>query len=98
MMSRTARRQAEDGHRALELLQATIPSPCLVLLDMMMPRMDGTLFLAELQKIGRFSEIPVVVVSAAHFHGPVPGARRVIGKPITMEALTKVVAELCGPP
>jgi CheY-like chemotaxis protein len=90
--------QAEDGHRALEILRTTQPSPCLVLLDMMMPRMDGALFLAELQKIERFSEIPIVVVSAAPLLDSIPRARRVISKPITMDMLSKVVAELAGPP
>ena len=40
---------AENGIEALELLQAT-PSPCVVLLDLMMPVMNGVEFLQALDR------------------------------------------------
>ena len=40
---------ARDGIEALEILRDGIPSPCLILLDLNMPRMNGIEFLQELR-------------------------------------------------
>nr|WP_320132251.1 response regulator [uncultured Holophaga sp.] len=55
-------RKATDGHQALEALQGTLPR--LILLDLMLPGMDGFQFLAELQNDSGWREIPVVVLTA----------------------------------
>jgi CheY-like chemotaxis protein len=55
-------RVAESGPEALSLLESFLPD--LILLDLMMPRMDGMTFLARLRKDPRFASIPVVVVTA----------------------------------
>ena len=55
-------RVAETGPEALSLLESFQPD--LILLDLMMPRMDGMTFLARLRKDSRFDRIPVVVVTA----------------------------------
>lgn len=54
---------AADGFEALELLQ-TGTRPCLILLDLMMPEMDGVQFRKEQLKSAATADIPVVVVSA----------------------------------
>ncbi len=51
---------AENGRDALTKLAAR--RPCLILLDLMMPVMDGFEFLDQLQNL--HSDIPVLVVSA----------------------------------
>jgi CheY-like chemotaxis protein len=57
-------RAASNGQEALKLLEAG-PVPKLILLDLMMPVMDGWLFRAEQQKMAPpISEVPVVVLSA----------------------------------
>ena len=53
---------SRDGADALAKL-ADI-QPCLMLLDLMMPGMDGWQFMEELRVHPGFSRIPVVVVSA----------------------------------
>lgn len=53
---------AENGITALEKLEAGIPD--LILLDLMMPRMDGYTFAQELNKRGLQSSIPIIVLSA----------------------------------
>lgn len=53
---------ARDGVEALERLEHRVPD--LILLDMMMPRMDGFAFAEELRKRGLRSAIPIVVMSA----------------------------------
>ncbi len=54
--------QAQDGLEALQIVQETPPQ--LILLDMMMPRMDGFEFLEELRKLPVGSNIPVIVITA----------------------------------
>ena len=53
---------AHNGHDALALLQTLTPS--MILLDMMMPEMDGLSFLQSLRKHEKFAQIPVLVMSA----------------------------------
>lgn len=54
---------AENGARALELLRSGF-IPDLILLDLMMPVMDGFAFREEQLKEPRISGIPIVVMSA----------------------------------
>jgi signal transduction histidine kinase/DNA-binding response OmpR family regulator len=53
---------APDGAAALVALARDRPS--LVLLDLMMPEMDGFMFLERMQSYPEFADIPVVVISA----------------------------------
>jgi len=55
-------RPAKDGFQALEHLQLEHPS--LVLLDLMMPGMDGFQLVAEMQQHDALREIPVLVLTA----------------------------------
>jgi CheY-like chemotaxis protein len=54
--------EAENGRVALERLAAATPS--LVLLDLMMPEMDGFEFLEVLRTEGGHPDLPVVVITA----------------------------------
>lgn len=54
--------QARNGKEALESLKLQMPN--LILLDLMMPEMDGFQLVAEMRKNSVWSEIPIVVVSA----------------------------------
>ncbi|WP_157015551.1 response regulator [Mesorhizobium xinjiangense] len=54
--------EAADGARGLELMKQLLPR--LVLLDLLMPEMDGFQTLSEMQKIPELQDIPVVVVTA----------------------------------
>ena len=54
--------EAENGLRALEALPVCRPE--VILLDLMMPEMDGFQFLAELRRMPAFSSVPVVVLTA----------------------------------
>jgi signal transduction histidine kinase/DNA-binding response OmpR family regulator/HAMP domain-containing protein len=52
-----------NGRSGLDWLAAH-PAPSLILLDLMMPEMDGFEFLRELRKQPAFVDIPVIVVTA----------------------------------
>jgi GAF domain-containing protein/DNA-binding response OmpR family regulator/anti-sigma regulatory factor (Ser/Thr protein kinase) len=54
--------EAENGRVALERLRGE--SPSLILLDLMMPEMDGFEFVAELRRHEDWRAIPVVVITA----------------------------------
>jgi CheY-like chemotaxis protein len=54
--------EAEDGRVALERVARHRPS--LILLDLMMPGMDGFEFLAELRKHEAWQSVPVVVLTS----------------------------------
>ncbi len=55
--------EAENGRVGLDRLATARPG--LILLDLMMPEMDGFEFLAELRQRKAFADIPVIVVTAA---------------------------------
>jgi CheY-like chemotaxis protein len=54
--------EAENGHAALQRLEQNLPE--LILLDLMMPEMDGFDFLEEIRKHESWRSIPVIVVTA----------------------------------
>src|SRR5690554_6280039 len=72
MMTRTIERQgwevrcATDGVEGLALLEGGL-RPGVILLDIMMPNMDGFEMLERLKGHPEWAEIPVIVVSAAVF-------------------------------
>jgi CheY-like chemotaxis protein len=89
-------RQAVHGKDALQQLRSMDAEPCLVLLDMMMPEMNGAEFLAALKDAPTVGSLPVVVISAEAI---TPGeARRYLRKPVSLETLLRVVEEYCGAP
>jgi CheY-like chemotaxis protein len=53
---------ALDGKQALELMQ--VEKPDLILLDLIMPEMDGLQLLASLSTDPNISKIPVIIISA----------------------------------
>ncbi len=55
-------REAENGRAALEVMVREIPS--IILLDLMMPEMDGFEFIDELQRRDAWKDLPVLVVTA----------------------------------
>jgi DNA-binding response OmpR family regulator len=83
-----------EGLRALAEHQ-----PCVILLDLMMPIMDGLAFLAEWRRNGRNAEVPVLCVSAAGpemmDHALRLGARECLHKPTDLDELCERVGSYC---
>ena len=84
---------AKDGQQALELL-STIPRPCLVLADLVMPVMDGWDLLKALSLDDRFATIPVVIMSGAN-KNTFPSQTQVLKKPADNDILLQIVHEHC---
>lgn len=55
---------AEHGQDALDKLKGMDSNPCIILLDLMMPVMDGQTFRTEQRADPQLANIPVVVISA----------------------------------
>jgi signal transduction histidine kinase len=53
-----------NGADALQALDSTPEIPDLIMLDLMMPKMDGWMFRVEQRKRGRLRDVPVAVMSA----------------------------------
>jgi CheY-like chemotaxis protein len=85
---------AENGRVALERLDGS--TPCVVLLDLMMPVMDGWELLGELRAGGRVPDLPVVVVTAAHEPERPEGVRAFLKKPVPIKRLLDLVKHYCG--
>jgi CheY-like chemotaxis protein len=84
---------ATDGHDALERLKDGVPCADVIVLDMMMPVMDGWQFLAAKEADRALAGIPVIVTSAAPQKLP-PGAQVLLGKPFDLGRLLATIAEL----
>jgi two-component system, chemotaxis family, chemotaxis protein CheY len=83
--------RACDGGDALRCARQRRPD--LILLDLMMPRMDGWTFRAEQQADEALSDIPVVIVSAiAPADAAGLGAAAHLQKPFDLDDLMAVVA------
>ncbi len=84
---------AVEGQAALEAIER-IDHLCLVLLDLLMPGMNGWDFFKEMRARPEYATVPVVVHSSAPGAAP-EGATRVLTKPLELERLLDVVRELC---
>ncbi|HZP44826.1 MAG TPA: response regulator [Candidatus Binataceae bacterium] len=86
----------ENGAEALQYLVQSLHLPCLIIMDMRMPVMDGPTFRAAMLADARLAEVPVVVVTA---YEPAAAARlaarRVFRKPVDVVALLATVKEFC---
>jgi CheY-like chemotaxis protein len=92
--------EARNGQEALRQLRASRP-PCVILLDLMMPVMDGWQFRQEQLRNPKLARIPVLVISAVPAHMQRPGelgVRRVFSKPFNYDDLLQEVAVLCPRP
>lgn len=85
-----------NGREALDYLKSSTSRPDLILLDLMMPIMNGYEFRAEQLKDHDLSNIPTVVVSADRsFHqNPQEGFFKTLKKPIELDELLKVLNSL----
>ena len=86
---------ADHGRDGLTLLRQMKP-PCLVLLDIQMPEMDGYEFLQAKNADPAIAAVPVVVLSATADERRLLGASEFIRKPFELEKLVEAVERYCG--
>jgi CheY-like chemotaxis protein len=88
---------AANGKEALELLRDDKLRPELILLDIMMPEMDGWAFRAEQRKDPDIATIPVIVFTAHGSPEEVAERMQAVGflrKPLRLEDLLAQVGRL----
>jgi CheY-like chemotaxis protein len=88
-------RTARNGLEALAQLDEE-PPPGLILLDLMMPEMNGWEVLEQLRSDRARAAIPVAVMSGSH-RGEVHSANYVVPKPFDLGAMVELVREHCDP-
>jgi CheY-like chemotaxis protein len=89
---------AENGQHALDVLRSG-SRPCVILLDMMMPVMDGWGFRASQQQDRALSSIPVVCISAnpASRHRALgAGCVEFLPKPVHIGQLVETIEKYCS--
>ena len=90
---------ASNGAEALQVLREMPNPPALILLDLMMPVMDGWQFRAQQRRDPLLSKIPVVVVSAiGNGMGEAfqVSASAYLKKPFLIQDLVATVDSLCS--
>lgn len=91
---------ARNGRKALEYLRSH-DAPGVILLDIMMPEMDGMQFRAEQLRDPALAEIPVVILSA---DGKLDQKLKELApagclrKPVQLDDLLDTVERFCGAP
>jgi CheY-like chemotaxis protein len=86
---------AENGEDGIELLRATTEIDG-ILMDIMMPGMDGFKAMREIRQIGRFRSVPIIAVTAKAMKGDrqkciEAGASDYITKPVDTEQLLSLL-------
>jgi CheY-like chemotaxis protein len=87
-----------NGLEAAKLVRSMASPPSLILLDLMMPVMDGYGFLEERKNDPVLAKIPVAIITAGHGVDPdrLGGATPIIPKPIDVPLLMKVIHDLAA--
>jgi len=89
---------AANGLEALNYLAETKKVPALILLDLMMPVLDGWTFCKVRQGVSMLMDIPVVAISAAPMNGPHQPLRvdATLPKPFDPDALAWLAMRMAG--
>ncbi len=88
-------RTAADGREAIAMMESELP--CFVILDLMMPVMDGWEVACCMHDDARLDAIPVCVVTATPEWAPTDTVC-VMRKPIDVQTLLDVVHKHCAEP
>lgn len=85
-----------NGKEAIATLER-LEQPCLILLDLMMPEMNGWEFLEHRKQSFFIQQLPVVVVSAVAEKHELPTGIQIVRKPPDIEALLALAHHYCVP-
>jgi CheY-like chemotaxis protein len=77
---------AANGREGLQQL-SSMPRPFLILLDLMMPVLDGGGFVEAIHHKPEYADIPIVAVTALGSKVPAPPVAEVVRKPVDLDRL-----------
>jgi len=91
---------AENGREAIDKLKAT-PGIAAMLVDIMMPEMDGYETMREIRRMSQFAHLPMVAVTAKAMVGDrekclEAGASDYVSKPVDIDQLLAVLRVQLG--
>lgn len=86
-------RSASDGAAALRLLEEP-ELPCVVILDLIMPVVDGNEVIDEMKKSQRLAGVPVIITTSDPSRAPqgVP----LMKKPVSLTGLLSAIEQFCA--
>jgi DNA-binding response OmpR family regulator len=84
---------ASNGKQARDYLDTARPS--VIILDLMLPIMNGWEYLRALRSDERFASIPVLVTTGVDRDRP-PGASAILKKPYSVGELVEILGRLLG--
>src|SRR5262245_9221362 len=87
---------ASNGKEGMEILPQ-MPAPGLILLDLMMPVMNGWEFANALEIDRAYADIPIVTLSAFSDPEKRIRAKGSLKKPVDLDLLFAVARRYCGP-
>jgi len=92
--------EASDGIEGFQVLEQSLPD--VIVLDVMMPRMDGIQFCRELRKREETAKIPVIILSgkttaAAIAEGMEAGATLYLTKPTSPQKILTTLNKMIDP-
>jgi CheY-like chemotaxis protein len=88
---------ASNGAEARAITDGRGVRPAVILLDMVMPVMDGNEFLARQHEIPLLADVPVIVLTAQPERAKdlPPTVRAVLEKPLPLASLLRVIQSVC---
>ncbi len=84
---------AGNGKVALDLLENKVV-PNLIVLDLMMPILNGKDMLFMLRQNEKYHNIPVLVISAGIVDSTISGAQAILRKPVDLNVILETVKKL----
>jgi CheY-like chemotaxis protein len=84
-----------NGREALDYLKSKQPRPCVILLDLMMPVMDGWQFRREQKQDPEIADIPLVVITATGKRPVLIDAAELVMKPLDLNRLFEAIERYC---
>ena len=83
-----------NGREALDYLRRS-PRPCVILLDLMMPVMDGWQFRREQKLDPAIADIPLIVITASGKRPVLIDADELVMKPLDIGRLFEAIERYC---
>jgi len=85
-----------NGREALDYLKSKQPRPCVILLDLMMPVMDGWQFRKEQKQDPAIANIPLIVITATGKRPVLIDADELVMKPLDLGRLFEAIERYCA--
>lgn len=90
---------ARDGEEALRILGALDPQPCVVMLDLKLPKVDGLEVLRHIRATDQTRLLPVVILTSSNERRDVLesyalGANSYVRKPLDFQQFTDAICQL----